>query len=101
MTNNSRSFTFGGGILGLCAYLTIGLLPSIVYGGFAGVTLASSILGQTIVPGLAAKGLVVLGMVTGLLGTAALFVVIGSALGAGLYAAAHVITPAFSKISIK
>ncbi len=85
--SGSRTFAFGGGIVGLVSFLFIGLLPSIVYGGFAGVTLASALLGGPVEGNLFARGLVVFGMVVGLLSCAAVFVVVGAALGAGAYAA--------------
>jgi hypothetical protein len=84
-----RTFGLGGGIVGLVTFLALGLLPSIVYGGFAGVTLASAILGGPVDSSLFARGLVVAGMVVGLLGTAAIFVVIGAALGSGVYSLAR------------
>ena len=85
----SRTFAFGGGIVGLVTFLAVGLLPSIVYGGFAGVSLASAIVGGPIDGSLLARGIVVFGMVVGLLGTAGVFVVIGAAMGAGVYAIAR------------
>ena len=84
-----RTFAFGGGIAGLISFLAIGLLPSIVYGGFAGVSLASAIVGGPIDGSMLARGIVVFGMVVGLLGTAGVFVVIGAALGAGVYSVAR------------
>ena len=85
ITTTSRTFAFVGGLVGLVTFLFVGLLPSIVYGGFAGVTLASSILGGPIDSSLIARGLVVFGMVLGLLGAAGVFVILGAALGAGAY----------------
>jgi len=92
--SGSRTFAFAGGVVGLITFLAIGLLPSIVYGGFAGVTMASAILGGPVDGGALSRGLVVFGMVVGLLGTAGVFVVIGAALGAGVYAAARATLPA-------
>ena len=83
-----KTSTFVGGIVGLVGYLAIGLLPSIVYGGFAGVTLAAALFGTPIDASWMARGVVVFGMVIGLLATAALFVVVGAALGAGFYSVA-------------
>ena len=84
-----RTFAFGGGVVGLITFLAVGLLPSIVYGGFAGVTLASAMLGGPIGTSLLARGLVVFGMTVGLLGTAAVFVVLGAAAGAAVFHAAR------------
>ena len=82
-----HTFVFGGGIAGLVSFLAVGLLPSIVYGGFAGVTLAAAILGHPVGGSILARGIVVFGTVVGLLATAAIFVVAGAALAAGLYSA--------------
>ncbi len=84
--SGSRTFAFGGGVVGLVTFLFVGLLPAIVYGGFAGVTLASAILGGPVEGNLLARGLVVFGMVIGLLATAGIFIVVGAAIGAGVYA---------------
>ena len=85
INSTSRSFAFAGGITGLVTFLFFGLLPSIVYGGFAGVTMASSILGGPADGSLVGRVLVAFGMVVGLLGTGSVFIVIGAALGAGVY----------------
>jgi hypothetical protein len=86
--NGYKTSTFVGGIVGLVSYIAIGLLPSIVYGGFAGVTLAAALFGTPIDASWMARGVVAFGMVIGLLATAALFVVVGAALGAGVYSVA-------------
>jgi len=75
---------FVGGVVGLLAFLLIGLLPSVLYGGYAGVILASAIFGSPISASLLAKGTVIAGIVFGLLATAAVFVVGGAVVGTGL-----------------
>ena len=80
-----RTFGFIGGLLGLIAFLAIGLLPSLVYGGFAGVILAAAVLGSPIGSGIMARALVAFGMLIGLLATGGLFVVMGSALSVAVY----------------
>ena len=80
-----KTATFIGGVAGLVGYLAVGLLPSIVYGGYAGVTLAAALFGTPIDASWMARGVVLFGMVIGLLATAALFVVVGAALGAGTH----------------
>ena len=80
-----KTFAFAGGGFGLLAFLTVALLPSIVYGGFAGAALAATILGEPIHGQLISKGLIVFGMMMGLLSTAGIFVVFGSAIGAGIH----------------
>jgi hypothetical protein len=89
-----KTFAFGGGIVGLVTFLAVGLLPSIVYGGFAGVSLASAILGGPVDANLLGRGLVVFAMVVGLLGTAAIFIVIGAAAGSGVYSLARGVSKA-------
>jgi hypothetical protein len=86
---NSKTFAFVGGLVGLGVFLVVGLLPSIVYGGFAGTVLASSILGEPLSGQIISRLLIAFGMLVGLLATGGVFVVIGSALGAGVHALAH------------
>lgn len=90
----SHSFAFAGGIVGLVTYLVVALLPSIVYGGFVGVTLASGIFGTPVDANILARVVVLFGMVVGLLATAGLFVVVGAALGAAVYAIVRAMVPA-------
>lgn len=102
----AHSFAFGGGLVGLVTYLVVGLLPSVVYGGFVGVTLASGIFGAPVDAHVIARLIVLFGMVIGLLATAALFVVVGAALGAGVYAVVRAIlpkaaTPAIGRSSVR
>ena len=77
---NPQTFTFVGGVTGLVAFLFVGLLPSLVYGGYAGVALAAAILGAPI-QGTMARAFVAAGMAFGLLTVAGLFVVIGAIAG--------------------
>jgi len=89
MNSNSRngrhSFAFGGGALGLLAYLAFGLLPSVVYGGFAGVALASGMLGHAVDASVLSKSIVLFGVLVGVLSTAGIFVILGAATGAGIF----------------
>ncbi len=80
-----KTFAFGGGIVGLVAFLIVGLLPSLVYGGFAGASLAAGLMGHPIDTSLMAKGIVLFGMIAGLLSTAGVFVVVGSILGSAVH----------------
>lgn len=82
---DKRTFAFVGGLVGLVTFLTVALLPSIVYGGYAGVILSSAILGVQLTGQLLSKAIIVFGMVAGLLSTAGIFVVLGAALGAGAH----------------
>lgn len=93
VNDRARAFAFGGGVVGLVTFLAVGLLPSLVYGGFAGATLAAALLGHPVDGGLFARAIVVFGMVTGLLATAGVFVVGGAALGSLLHGLARVGLP--------
>lgn len=76
-----RTVAFVGGLVGLVAFLACALVPSLVYGGYAGVVLAAALLGAPLGTGLLARGIVAFGMLAGLLATAGLFVVGGAAVG--------------------
>lgn len=76
-----RTVTFVSGLVGLVAFLAFALVPSIVYGGYAGVILAAALLGAPLGTGLLARGIVGFGMLAGLLATAGLFVVGAAAIG--------------------
>jgi hypothetical protein len=73
----------GAGI-GLVLFLAIALLPSILYGGYAGVMLASGIFGTPIVPTFLVKALIIFGMTLGVVGIASLFAVTGAVVGAAI-----------------
>ena len=92
--STEKTFAFVGGVAGLIGFLFVGLLPAMVYVGYAGVTLASALFGTPIDATLAARSVVLFGMVVGLLATASLFAVVGAALGAGAHAMADKVAPA-------
>ncbi len=77
--------TLLGGAVGIIAFLAYGLLPSLVCGGWAGVTLAATLFGTPIDASWMARGVLVVSMGVELLATAAGFAIIGAALGAGTY----------------
>jgi hypothetical protein len=87
-TSNSATRTFGliGAGVGLAAFLAVGLLPSILYGGYAGVMLASGIFGAPVDASLAVRALIVAGMVLGVTATASLFAVAGAVAGSAVAA---------------
>lgn len=74
--------TLIGAAVGLAIFLAIGLLPALVYGGYAGVLLAGGIFGTPVVPTIWTRAIIVFGMVLGVTGVGALFTVAGAALGA-------------------
>ena len=89
--------SFVGGVGGLLVYLVVGLLPSLVYGGYAGVALGSALLGAPLDGAIVARAIVAFGMVAGVLATAGLFVVVGAVMGAALYTVARSLMPAAAK----
>lgn len=87
--------SFVGGVAGLLGYLVVGLLPSLVYGGYAGVALGTALLGAPVDGSLAARAIVAFGMVAGVLATAGLFVVLGAVMGAAVHAILKSLVPAY------
>jgi hypothetical protein len=79
---NRKSYTLIGAAVGLAVFLAIALLPSLLYGGYAGVLLAGGIVGTPVKATLLVRGLIVFGMVLGVFGVGALFAVGGAAVGA-------------------
>jgi hypothetical protein len=73
----------GAGI-GLALFLALALLPSILYGGYAGLLLAGGIVGTPVQPTFLVRALIVFGMVLGVTGVASLFAVLGAMAGAAV-----------------
>lgn len=84
-TSGVRTSAFAGGVVGLVTFLAVGLLPSLVYGGYAGVALANALFGTPIHEHFLAQALVIFGMVVCLLSAAGLFVLLGASLSAGVF----------------
>lgn len=80
-----RIAAFAGGVVGLLAFLAVGLVPSLVYGGYAGVSLGVVLLGHPLGASLLARAVVAFGMLTGALATASLFIVWGATSGTLAY----------------
>lgn len=80
-----KTFTFFGGIVGLIVFLIVGLLPSIVYGGCAGISLSSAILGEQLDGQILSKVLIALGVIMGSFATASVFIIVGSIFGTGIH----------------
>jgi hypothetical protein len=76
--------TLVGAGLGLVTFLAVGLLPTVLYGGYAGVLLAGLVSGTPVVATFAVKALIVVGMVVGVTAVAALFAAVGAAAGAAV-----------------
>ncbi len=81
-----KTTTLVGAGIGLATFLAVALLPSLLYGGYAGVLLASGIFGAPVHATFWVRALVVLGMVLGVVGVGGLFTVGGAAIGAAVSA---------------
>lgn len=79
MTTKTASLVGAG--TGLVAFLAVGILPALLYGGYAGVLLASGILGTPLTASFLARAFIVGGMVFGVTAVASLFAVAGAAAG--------------------
>ena len=86
--------TLIGAAVGLALFLAVGLLPSLVYGGYAGVLLAGGIFGTPVQATFLVRALVVFGMVLGAVGVGSLFAVSGAVFGAAVGALAGAAAPA-------
>jgi hypothetical protein len=76
--------TIIGAAVGLALFLALGLLPALLYGGYAGVMLASGIRGAPVQATFLVRALIVMGMVLGVTGVGALFAVGGAVIGAAI-----------------
>ncbi|MBI5067956.1 MAG: hypothetical protein HZB56_06925 [Deltaproteobacteria bacterium] len=81
---NRKTPTLIGAGVGLAVFLAIGLLPALLYGGYAGVLLAGGFVGTPVQPTLFVRALIVFGMALGVVGVGALFAVAGAAAGAAV-----------------
>ncbi len=91
---NRKSSTLVGAAVGLILFLAVGLLPSLVYGGYAGVLLAGGIFGAPVHATFLVRALVVFGMALGAVGVGSLFAVSGAVFGAAVGALAGAAVPA-------
>jgi hypothetical protein len=101
MTKTTRFPALVGAGIGLALFLAVGLLPSLLYGGYAGVLLAGGIFGTPVTASFAVRALVVFGMVLGVSAVASLFAVMGAAAGAAVGAVIGATTPAAKKVETK
>jgi hypothetical protein len=81
---NRKNYTLIGAAVGLAVFLALGLLPSLLYGGYAGVLLAGGIFGTPVKATFLVRALIVFGMVLGVVGVGGLFAVGGAAAGAAV-----------------
>lgn len=73
-----------GAAVGFAAFLAVALVPSLLYGGYAGVLLAGGIFEAPLPPSLAMRALIAFGMAMGAAGAGSLFTVGGAAAGAAV-----------------
>ncbi len=100
MTNTNKTPALVGAGIGLATFLAVALLPAMLYGGYAGVLLAGGIFGTPVAASLAARALIVFGMVLGVTAVGSLFAVAGAAAGAAVGAILRA-TPAAKKAEAK
>ena len=93
MKRNKTVALIGAGA-GLALFLAVGLLPALMYGGYAGLMLANGIFGHAGELGLLARGLVLFGMLLGVFGTASVFAVAGAAAASATAHFAAFVAPA-------
>ncbi len=84
MTASKKIPTLVGAGIGLALFLAVALLPAMLYGGYAGVILATGLFGAPIHSTLPVRVLIVAGMVLGVTLLAALFAIAGAAAGAAV-----------------
>jgi hypothetical protein len=80
----NRTYSLVGVGVGLVAFLVLGLLPSMLYGGYAGILLASGIYGTPIQATFMVRAFIIVGMVFGVTAIASLFAVVGAVVGAAI-----------------
>ncbi len=81
-----KTHTLIGAAVGLALFLALGLLPALLYGGYAGVMLAAAVGGAPVGGGFLARAAIVSGMVIGVTGVGALFTAGGAVIAAALSA---------------
>jgi len=82
-----KSSFLSGAAIGLLAYLIFALVPSLVWGGYAGTLLARGLSAGPASSTLTGQALTILGTVLGAAGACALFMAVGAAIGVGLSSA--------------
>ena len=88
---NRKHYTLIGAAAGLAVFLALALLPSLLYGGYAGVLLAGGIFGTPLASTFLVRALIVFGMVLGVVAVGSLFAVGGAAAGAAVAALARAV----------
>jgi succinate-acetate transporter protein len=78
------TFPVAGATIGLLVFLAVALLPSLLYGGVAGVQLASGIFGVPDARTFGGNAFIVLGIVFAVTAVASLFAAFGAVAGASV-----------------
>jgi len=81
---NTKTATVVGSGIGLVLFLAVGLLPATLYGGYAGILLATGIFGAPLASTWPVQAMVAFGMALGALSIASLFAVLGAVAGAAI-----------------
>ena len=79
------SVTVYGAMVGLVTFLVAGLLPSLLYGGYAGLVLGGAIFGTPIHESVFAQATVIIGVISSVLVTGGVFVLGGAILATGVH----------------
>lgn len=83
-----------GALAGGILFLVFGIVPGFYFGSYATIVLMSSLAGGPVEPGLIVRGMVVLGVILGLVCTAAVSIVVGSVVGTALAYVAEAVSGA-------
>ena len=83
---NRKRYTLIGLVIGLAIFLAFGLLPSLVYGGYAGVLLAGGIVGTPVEATFLVRALIAFASSLCVMGAGGLFAAGGAAAGAAISA---------------
>jgi|SRR5690349_24648880 hypothetical protein len=84
MWRRNKTLAVTGAAVGIILFLAVGLLPALMYGGYAGLMLADGIFGTPLPQHIFARGLVGFGMLLGVFATAAIFAVAGAVAASAL-----------------
>ena len=80
----NKTFSLIGAGVGVVVFLAVALLPSLVYGGVAGVQLAGGLFGASSAPTFGVNVFIVLGILASVTAVGSLFGAIGAVAGASI-----------------
>src|SRR3982750_1341091 len=80
----NKMVAVAGAAVGTALFFAVGLLPAGLYGGYAGLLLATGIFGAPLPGHIFARGLVAFGSLLGVMAPAAVFAVAGAASASGI-----------------